>query len=261
MKLYLEVLILLIFIDPLNAETLTFKSGELAAVGISTEVGSGTLIKSNNQIKKIIAFPFVANDQTFTDKDIEGTMRVEYINFGESRITITDISKVNLSASDQQRANREALLIREALSKNDSTLTPSFQFMRPVAGIVTSPYGKQRYINGQKRSVHLALDMNGKTGDPIIAPLKGRVVLTGNFFYTGNTVILNHGEGLYTSYAHMDEITADFGKIIQQGNQIGTVGATGRVTGPHLHWTVYFNGNKINPEWLIEEDFLKTLLQ
>ena len=245
----------------MNAETLNFKSGELAAINISAKDGSGTLIKSNNQIKKILAFPFVANDQTFTDKDIEGTMRVEYINFGESRITITDTSKVNLSASDQQRANREALLIREALSKNDPTLTPSFQFIRPVAGIVTSPYGKQRYINGQKRSVHLALDMNGKIGDPIIAPLKGRVVLIGDFFYTGNTVILSHGEGLYTSYAHMDEITADLGKIIQQGNQIGTVGATGRVTGPHLHWTVYFNGNKINPEWLIKEDFLKTLLQ
>ncbi len=245
----------------MNAETLTFKSGELAAINISGEDGSGTLIKSNNQIKKILAFPFVANDQTIADKDIEGTMKVEYINFGESRITIADTSKVNLSASDLQRVNREALLIHEALSKNDSTLTPSFQFIRPVAGIVTSPYGKQRYINGQKRSVHLALDMNGKTGDPIIAPLKGRVVLIGDFFYTGNTVILSHGEGLYTSYAHMDKITADHGKIIQQGNQIGTVGATGRVTGPHLHWTVYFNGIKINPEWLIKEGFLKTLLQ
>ena len=245
----------------MNAETLNFKSGELAAINISAKDGSGTLIKSNNQIKKILAFPFVANDQTVTDEDIEGTMKIEYINFGESRITIADTSKVNLSVSDQQRANREALLIREALSKNDSTLTPSFQFIRPVAGIVTSPYGKQRYINGQKRSVHLALDMNGKTGDSIIAPLKGRVVLVGDFFYTGNTLILSHGEGLYTSYAHMDEINAELGKIIQQGKQIGTVGATGRVTGPHLHWTVYFNGNKINPEWLIEEDFLKTLLK
>ena len=106
MKLYLEVLILLIFIDPLNAETLNFKSGELAAVGISTEVGSGTLIKSNNQIKKIIAFPFVANDQTFTDKDIEGMMKVEYINFGDSHITITDTSKVNLSASALYFSNK-----------------------------------------------------------------------------------------------------------------------------------------------------------
>ena len=200
MKYYLKVLLLLNFINPINAETLTFKSGELAAVSISGEDGSGTLIKSNSQIKKILAFPFVANDQTVTDEDIKGAMKIEYINFGESRITIADTSKVNLSASDQQRANnREALLIREAISKNDSTLTPSFQFMRPVAGIVTSPYGKQRYINGQKRSVHLALDMNGETGDLIIAPLKGRVVLIGDFFYTGNTVILSHGEGLYTS--------------------------------------------------------------
>ena len=107
----------------------------MAAVSISGEDGSGTLIKSNSQIKKILAFPFVANDQTITDEDIEGTMKIEYINFGESRITIADTSKVNLSASDQQRANREALLIREALSKNDSTLTPSFQFIRPVAGL------------------------------------------------------------------------------------------------------------------------------
>ena len=114
------------FINPINAETLTFKSGELAAVSIIGEDGSGTLIKSNSQIKNIMAFPFVANDKTITDEDIKGAMKIEYINFGESRITIADTSKVNLSASDQQRANREALLIREALSKNDSTLTPHF---------------------------------------------------------------------------------------------------------------------------------------
>ena len=89
----------------MNAETLTFKSGELAAVSISGEDGSGTLIKSNSQIKKILSFPFVASDQTIIDEDIEEIMKIEYINFGESRITIADTSKVNLSASDQQRAN------------------------------------------------------------------------------------------------------------------------------------------------------------
>ena len=104
------------------------------------------------------------------------------------------------------------------------------------------------------------MDLSGAIGTPIVAPLKGKVVLVGDYFYTGLTVILDHGYGLFSSYAHMSEIQAQLGDFLEQSDQIGKVGSTGRVTGPHLHWTVYFDGNKVNPESLIQEDFLNSIL-
>ena len=86
------------------------------------------------------------------------------------------------------------------------------------------------------------------------------MVLTGNYFYTGFTLILDHGYGLFTSYAHMSEIKAKLGDLVEQSSEIGLVGATGRVTGPHLHWTVYFDGNKVNPESLIAKNYLNSIL-
>ena len=182
------------------------------------------------------------------------------MNFGESRITIADESKVTLSKEDQARANKEAIEIKTALSNSTTAITPSFNFIAPVPGIVTSPFGKQRFVNGLPRSAHLALDLRGSVGTPIVAPLKGKVVLTGNYFYTGFTLILDHGYGLFTSYAHMSEIKAKLGDLVEQSSEIGLVGATGRVTGPHLHWTVYFDGNKVNPESLIAKNYLNSIL-
>jgi len=139
-------------------------------------------------------------------------------------------------------------------------ITPSFNFIAPVPGVVTSPFGRQRFINGLPRSAHLALDLDGKIGTPIVSPLKGKVVLVGDFFYTGHTLILDHGYGLFSSYAHMSEVKRKLGDLVEQSSVIGLVGATGRVTGPHLHWTVYFDGNKINPESLIQENYLSLIL-
>jgi murein DD-endopeptidase MepM/ murein hydrolase activator NlpD len=92
-----------------------------------------------------------------------------------------------------------------------------------------------------------------------VAPLKAKVILTGDFFYTGNTIFLEHGNGLYTTYAHLSEISVEVGETIQQGSVIGLIGATGRVTGPHLHWTVYYDDNAVNPTALIKDGYLKKL--
>jgi murein DD-endopeptidase MepM/ murein hydrolase activator NlpD len=86
------------------------------------------------------------------------------------------------------------------------------------------------------------------------------VVLIGDYFYTGLTLILDHGHGLFSSYAHMSGIKVKLGDLVEQSDEIGLVGATGRVTGPHLHWTVYFDGNKVNPESLIQDNYLSSLL-
>ena len=241
-------------------EVIEGKSGEIIVIpSLSKNYQDKFIVKQESQVFQLVSLPFVKSDLLITRHDVD--VRVKQVNFGESRITITDTSKVNLSKADQMRANNEAILIKTALSASTKEITPSFQFVSPVPGIVTSPFGKQRFINGLPRSAHLALDLAGSEGTPINAPLKGVVVLVGDFFYTGNTVILDHGYGLFSSYAHMSETQAKVGDFVEQSSLIGLVGSTGRVTGPHLHWTVYFDGNKVNPESLLQEGYLSTLLK
>ena len=235
------------------------QSGEIISIPAANEVQPNALtFQTSSGRKQLVSLPFVKQDQMISRHHVN--VKVNWVDFGESRITITDQSKVTLSAADQARANKESLEIKKALSKTTTEITPSFYFIPPVPGIITSPFGKQRFINGLPRSAHLALDFRGSVGTPIVSPLKGKVVLVGDYFYTGLTLILDHGYGLFSSYAHMSEIKVKLGDLIEQSSEIGLVGSTGRVTGPHLHWTVYFDGNKINPESLIQANYLNSIL-
>ena len=235
------------------------QSGEIISIPAANEVQLNALtFQTSSGRKQLVSLPFVKQDQMISRHHVN--VKVNWVDFGESRITITDQSKVTLSAADQARANIESLEIKKALRETTTEITPSFYFIPPVPGIITSPFGKQRFINGLPRSAHLALDFRGSIGTPIVSPLKGKVVLVGDYFYTGLTLILDHGYGLFSSYAHMSEIKVKLGDLIEQSSEIGLVGSTGRVTGPHLHWTVYFDGNKINPESLIQANYLNSIL-
>lgn len=235
------------------------QSGEIISIPAANEVQPNALtFQTSSGRKQLVSLPFVKQDQMISRHHVN--VKVNWVDFGESRITITDQSKVTLSAADQARANKESLAIKKALRETTTEITPSFYFIPPVPGIITSPFGKQRFINGLPRSAHLALDFRGNVGTPIVSPLKGKVVLVGDYFYTGLTLILDHGYGLFSSYAHMSEISVNLGDLVEQSNEIGLVGSTGRVTGPHLHWTVYFDGNKVNPESLIQANYLNSIL-
>ena len=249
----------LISLQTFANDLLEGQSGEIISIPASTQKQSDILtFKTSKGIRQLVSLPFVKQDLVLTKHHIN--IKVNWVNFGESRITIADASKVSLSKKDQTRANNEAMEIKTALSNATKDLTPSFDFVAPVPGIVTSPFGKQRFVNGLPRSAHLALDLRGSVGTPIVAPLKGKVVLIGDYFYTGLTLILDHGYGLFSSYAHMSGISVKLNDLVEQSDEIGLVGATGRVTGPHLHWTVYFDGNKVNPESLIQEGYLSSIL-
>tara|TARA_B100000941_G_scaffold157264_1_gene111587 strand:- start:639 stop:1421 length:783 start_codon:yes stop_codon:yes gene_type:complete len=256
-----QILLLLVFCIESYAKEEIFLSGDLASISILSEKADGITIKLKNGNKKIISIPYLHEDKNIFIEAINANIKAKYVNYGESRITIKNESLVNLSTKDTLRVQEEAVLIEMVLESSDSSIMPSFEFLRPVEGEITSRYGKQRYINDQKRSVHLALDLDGEIGDKIIAPMKGKVVLVKNLFYTGNTVILDHGAHLFTSYAHMNEAVVSEGDFIIPGSIIGYVGSTGRVTGPHLHWTVYFENKRINPEQFLKENFLESLLQ
>ena len=122
----------------------------------------------------------------------------------------------------------------------------------PVSGPATSAFGSRSVFNGQPRSPHSGADFRAAEGTPVLAPNIGRVVLTGDTYFSGGSVILDHGWGLYSYFAHLSKILVDNGDLVEPGETVGLAGATGRVTGPHLHWTLRMNGARVDPLSLIE---------
>lgn len=124
--------------------------------------------------------------------------------------------------------------------------------VRPVEGVAVSGFGVRSVLNGQPRGPHNGLDLAAGTGTPVHAPTPGVVVFARPFYFSGNTVILDHGQGLFSTMAHLSVIDVKEGDRVAQGALLGKVGATGRVTGPHLHWAVRLHGDRVDPLKLIE---------
>jgi murein DD-endopeptidase MepM/ murein hydrolase activator NlpD len=124
--------------------------------------------------------------------------------------------------------------------------------VRPVEGVAVSGFGVQSVLNGQARGPHNGLDLAAVTGTPVYAPTPGLVVAARAFYYSGNTVILDHGQGLFSTMAHLSAIDVAEGQRVARGALLGKVGATGRVTGPHLHWAVRLHGARVDPLSLLD---------
>jgi murein DD-endopeptidase MepM/ murein hydrolase activator NlpD len=166
--------------------------------------------------------------------------------YAEQRLTV----KRRYVAPDPEelaRIRSEQKRVRAALTHFSVQAPSSLSLALPVDGPESSPFGLRRFFNGEPRKPHSGLDLAAPTGAPIVAPAAGRVLDTGEFFFNGNTVFLDHGNGLITMYVHMDRIMVQPGQQVKAGETIGTVGATGRVTGPHLHWGVALNGAMVDP--------------
>ena len=156
-------------------------------------------------------------------------------------------NQVNLAPEDEARVIRETEKVHAALEAFTPDTPPTLRLNQPVPGRRSSSFGLRRMFNGEARKPHSGMDIAAATGTPIKAPLAGRVVDVGSYFFNGNNVMIDHGQGLVTMYCHLSKIRVEVGQQLAAGEVLGDVGATGRVTGPHLHWGVALNGTMVDP--------------
>lgn len=174
--------------------------------------------------------------------------------YASQHLTIKNKRKVNPNAADLKRIRAEKKIILAALRKWSRQEHVETNFLKPVEGPFSSPFGLQRFFNKQARNPHSGLDIAAAEGVAIRNPSSGVVIDTGDYFFNGNTVLIDHGQGLVTMYCHMSRIDVKPGQTVARGEAIGAVGKTGRVTGAHLHWGVSLNNTRVDPMLFLEPE-------
>ena len=172
--------------------------------------------------------------------------------YAEQKLTV-EPRKVDPLPEDQKRIDAESARSEKALSTYSEDFAPTWRWTAPVAGERSSSFGLRRVFNGQSRNPHSGMDIAAATGTPIRSPAAGRVLDTGDFFFNGNTVFVDHGHGVVTMYCHLSRIDVKPDDAVAKGQVLGLVGATGRVTGPHLHWGVGVNRAMVDPALFLTE--------
>lgn len=202
----------------------------LIGVSLRTKPGTGTI------------------GYSVSGKRYSHTFNIVPKTYTEQHITIKNRDLVTPPESTLKRISKESARQRDVYQSHSNDLSPPIDGMlMPLEGTVSSLFGHKRFFNGEARNPHSGLDIAASQGTPILAAATGRVVITDDLYFNGNTVFIDHGQGLITMYCHMSEILATQGKIVSAGTPIGKVGATGRATGPHLHWSVSLNGTRVDP--------------
>ncbi|MEA2064143.1 MAG: M23 family metallopeptidase [Gemmatimonadota bacterium] len=178
------------------------------------------------------------------------TVVVSDANFPVQKLTLPP-KKVFPDSAAMARIKRETALRNRKWSRWDRQAHWEGDFIRPLEGEMRR-FGHRRIINDAPRSPHSGVDISAPEGTPVACPARGRVILTGDFFFTGKTVYLDHGLGLVDMFFHLSRIDVAEGEMVEQGQVLGAVGSTGRATGPHLHWGIRYRGSRINPAALLE---------
>jgi murein DD-endopeptidase MepM/ murein hydrolase activator NlpD len=202
----------------------------------------------------VVGIPLAAKvgEQTL---EVEGQTVVQFAitdkAYRTQHLKVPNQRHVEPNPEDLRRIAAEQQRTEAALSRFTETGSPAFELAAPVGGKRSDSFGSRRVFNGQPRNPHAGMDIPAPKGTPIKAPADGEIVDTGDFFFNGNTVFIDHGYGLVTLYCHLDRIDVKPGQRVRRGEVIGKVGATGRVTGPHLHWGVALNRAMVDPALFI----------
>ena len=208
----------------------------IAGIPLSAKLGKHTLTNKTSAT----SIPF-----NVTPKDYPA----QYITLKK---TPKNKRMINPNKLDMDRIGKEKVTLSKALSTWSKTQA-NVDFILPAAGRLSSPFGLKRFFNKQPRRPHSGLDIAAPKGTPVVAPANATVIDVGNYFFNGNTVLLDHGQGLISGYFHLNKTLVNIGDTVQQGQHIADIGETGRVTGPHLHWNVYLNKTKVDPAYFISD--------
>ena len=208
----------------------------------------------------LVGVPLDYNDETLVitvagpgESGTEVVVAIGDKTYREQRLTIKNQNYVSPNDAQLERIGRERAVIDAALNHFSHRTPQTTRMAPPVDGRRSSSFGLRRFFNDQPRRPHSGMDIAAPTGTPIRLPLAGNVLATGDWYFNGNSVIVDHGRGLITLYCHLDRIDTEVSAELESGRGIGTVGATGRVTGPHLHWGVYLNGVAVDPAMFLAD--------
>ncbi|MET0532751.1 MAG: peptidoglycan DD-metalloendopeptidase family protein [Steroidobacter sp.] len=211
------------------------------------------VVRKNDQWIAVVGIPLAEKpgDVKLTVSMPTGTTEVSFTiqdkSYRTQNITVKNQRHVDPNPDDLKRISGETKRSDAALSKFTSTPAPSLQLISPVEGVRSDSYGSRRVFNGQPRNPHSGMDIAAPKGTPIHSPAAGTVIEAGDFFFNGNTLYIDHGDGLVTMYCHLDSIKVKVGDRLAAGDLVGTVGAPGRGTGPPLDGGVGLNRAMVDP--------------
>ena len=177
--------------------------------------------------------------------------------YASQHLTLKDKRLVEPGEEDLKRIAKEQEIQQRAFTTWTDLELPPLQFKLPGYGRLSSVFGLKRFFNNEPRQPHSGIDIAAPTGTPVTAPAEGTVVETGEYFFNGKTVFIDHGQGLISMLNHLSRISVERGTHVQPGNKIGEIGMSGRATGPHLHWTVSLNNTRVDPMLLLGQEAAK----
>ena len=216
------------------------------------------VMRHTDHWRAIVGLPLdlAAGEHTITTTDAQGATRnlsfvVQAKEYQAQYLTLGNKRQVNPNAKDMQRIRKDQAVMVNAFTTWSPQENINLSFDLPVKGRLSSPFGLRRFFNNEARQPHSGLDIAAPQGTPILAPANGTILATGNYFFNGNTVFMDHGQGLISMYNHLNKINVHPGQAVLRGDKIGEVGRTGRVTGPHLHWSISLNNSRVDPLLLL----------
>lgn len=218
---------------------------------------NGETVQTNKDGKFVVGFEREAPlQQTLVVKLDNGQkwqrdITLEKREYNIQRIDGLEQKMVSPPAEVTARIKQDNINVANARSGNTDLDALFTRFEWPAKGVISGVYGSQRILNGVPKWPHYGLDIANETGTPVYAPVDGVVTMANDLYYSGNTLILDHGMRVFSTFLHMDTITVEVGETVKQGEQIGTIGSTGRSTGPHLDWRINLGNTRLDPQTII----------